>query len=282
MVVGGALTGLGEVLMVAGGTPSILLQVDWNVLLREEFQYILALLILGLGGLGGYVIGRLNKRLLIAAGVPDAVERTPFERTAQGLGTDTVSLVSRLSSWFIYGVVVLISLNIADLLNARLFWEGVLRFIPDLFVAVLVFIIGFVVADKAELVVGERLRSVKLPEAGIVPRVVKYTIVFLATLVALSQVGVAIGALLILLASYAFAIVLFGAVAFWDLLRSSAAGVYLLLNQPYGIGDEVRVGEDRGIVQEVDVLVTRVESDGEEHIIPNSRVFEQGVVRIRE
>ncbi|WP_435177726.1 mechanosensitive ion channel domain-containing protein [Halorussus sp. AFM4] len=258
------------------------MQVELEGLLRDQFQYIVAFFALVLGIAAGYVIGRVNHRLLTAAGVPEAVERTPFERTAQSLGTDTVSLVSRLSSWFIYGVVVLIALNIAELLNARLFWNGVLTFIPDLFIAILVFIVGFVVADKAELVVGERLRSVKLPEVGLIPRLVKYTIVYLAALVALGQVDVAIGALLILLAAYVFAVILFGAVALWDLLRSSAAGVYLLLNQPYGIGDEVKVGEDRGIVQEVDVFVTRIESDGEEYIIPNSRVFEQGVVRIRD
>jgi len=258
------------------------LQVQWDALLREEFQYVLALLILAVGLAAGTLIGRLNERLLTAAGVPEAVERTPFERTAQSLGTDTVALVSRLSSWFIYGVVVLIALNVADLLSAQLFWSGVLSFIPDLFIAILVFIVGFVVADKAELVVGERLRSVKLPEVGVIPRLVKYTIVFLAALIAFGQVGVAIEALYILLAAYVFAVILFGAVAFWDLLRSSAAGVYLLLNQPYGIGDEVRVGDDRGIVQEVDVFVTRIENDGEEYIVPNSRVFEQGVVRIRD
>lgn len=258
------------------------LQVEWNVLLRDEFQYVLALLILFIGGGAGYLIGRLNERLLRAAGVPEAVERTPFERTAQSLGTDTVSLVARLSSWFIYGVVVLIALNVTGLLNARLFWQGVITFIPDLFIAILVFIVGFVVADKAELVVGEQLRSVKLPEVNIISRMVKYTIVFLSALVALGQVGVATAALLILLAAYALTVILFGAVAFWDLLRSSAAGVYLLLNQPYGIGDEVRVGNDRGIVQEVDVFVTHIESDGEEYIIPNSRVFKEGVVRIRD
>lgn len=266
---------------ILGGVLTTPLQAEWSVLLREEFQYVLAVLILLVGSLGGYVIGQLNERLLTAAGVPEAVERTPFERTARSLGTDTVTLVARLSSWFIYGVVVLIALNVADLLNAQLFWNGVLTFIPDLFIAILVFIAGFVVADKAELVVGERLRSVKLPEVGLIPRLVKYTIVFLAALVAFAQIGVAVGALLILLAAYAFAIILFAAVAFWDLLRSSAAGVYLLLNQPYGIGDEVRVGDDRGVVQEVDVFVTRIENDDEEYIVPNSRVFEDGVVRIR-
>jgi hypothetical protein len=30
------------------------------------------------------------------------------------------------------------------------------------------------------------------------------------------------------------------------------------------------------------VFVTRIENDGEEYIVPNSRVFREGVVRFRE
>jgi small-conductance mechanosensitive channel len=65
------------------------------------------------------------------------------------------------------------------------------------------------------------------------------------------------------------------------MLASGAAGMYLLLNQPYSIGDQVEVGGQRGIVQEVDVFVTHVESEGEEYIVPNRKVFENGIVRVR-
>jgi small-conductance mechanosensitive channel len=70
-------------------------------------------------------------------------------------------------------------------------------------------------------------------------------------------------------------------VAFKQMLASGAAGIYLLLHQPYGIGDEVRVGDTRGIVCEMDLFVTHVESDEEEVILPNDKVFERGVARIR-
>jgi small-conductance mechanosensitive channel len=53
------------------------------------------------------------------------------------------------------------------------------------------------------------------------------------------------------------------------------------LTEPYSIGDEIVIGDQSGIVQEVDILVTRIESDGEEYIIPNKRVFNTGIVRIR-
>ena len=220
-------------------------------------------------------------RILKAAGLPEVVEGTPFERTARSLGTTTVSLIARLTSWFIYGVTILLALNTAELpLSTQLFWQIIL-FTPQLFVAALVFIIGFVVADKAELLVSERLRSVKLPEVNVIPRIVKYSIVYISSLIALSQIGIAVLTLLVLFGAYVAAAIVFGAVAFWDLLRSSAAGIYLLLKQPYGIGDEIRVAGNQGIVQEVDMFVTHIENDGEEFIIPNHLVFRKGAVRLR-
>lgn len=254
--------------------------VEW-VTRPGMFRYLLAVGVLIVGTIAGYLIGVANKRILRAAGIPEAVEGTPFERTARSLGTSTVSLVAKLSSWFIYGVTVLIALHVAQLLDSRAFWIRVTQFIPDLFVAVLTFIVGFVVADKAELIVGERLRGIKLPEVTLIPRIVKYSIVYIAALIALSQVGVATTALVVLLAAYVFALVFLGGLAFRDLLASGTAGIYLLLNQPYSIGDEIRVEDRRGIVQEVDVFVTHVENDDEEYIIPNREVFRSGVVRMR-
>lgn len=245
-----------------------------------DIRFLLAFGVIILGLLVGYLVGVANKRILVAAGVPAAVEGTAFERTARSLGTSTVSLVARLSSWFIYGVTLLIALHVASLLDSRQFWIRITEFVPHLFVAILTFIIGFVVADKAELVVGEKLRGIKLPEVSILPRLVKYSIVYIAALIALSQVGIATDALLILLAAYVFALVFIGGLAFRDLLASGTAGIYLLLNQPYGIGDEIKVDDRSGIVQEIDVFVTHVESDEAEYIIPNREVLRTGVVRM--
>ena len=75
----------------------------------------------------------------------------------------------------------------------------------------------------------------------------------------------------------ALSIVAFSAVAFSDMLKSTAAGLYLVLTQPYVIGDEIRVGDTEGIVQEITILMTRVESRDEECMIPNDRVFREGV-----
>ena len=251
-------------------------------LLNVPYRIWLALGVLLLGLVLAYLTGVINRRLLRRAGVPEMIEGTAFERTAREFDTSTVRILAKLSSYFILAVTVIVALTVADVNYLEQFWSGVAAFLPRLFVAVVVFIVGIVVGDKAELLVAERLRGIKLPELGVLPTVVNYSVVYVAALIALGQVGVQTLALIVLLAAYAFAVVLFAALATKDLVASAAAGVFLLLRQPYGIGDEVRVAGERGVVQEVDLFVTHIETDGEEHVLPNHVVFREGIVLIRE
>lgn len=244
-------------------------------------RIILAAFILILGVILGVLTGKVNRRLLTRAGVPEAVEGTAFERSMRGFGTSTVSVIAQLSMWFIVGVTLLAVLSVLDARYTQQFWDSVTAFLPPLFVAILVVIIGIVVADKVELVIREQFRGIKLPEVGILPRIAKYTIVYLAALIALGQIGVATNALLVLLGAYFFGVVFFGGLALQDLLASGAAGLYLLLSQPYSIGDDIQIDNSTGIVQEITTFTTRIETDEAEYIIPNHLVFEQGVVRKR-
>jgi small-conductance mechanosensitive channel len=270
---------VGRALASGAGAPPLVTARE--VLLGVPARIWLALGIVLVGVVLGYVVNVVNRRLLTRAGVPGAVEGTAFERTVRGLGSSTVDIVGRLSMYFVVGLAVLVALSVAQVNVLSVFWSQVAVFLPGLFVGVLILLLGIVVADKVEIVVGDRLSAVKLPQVGVLPLLAKYSIVFVAVLIALSTVGVPTDALLVLLAAYVFGVIFLGGLAFKDLLSSGAAGMYLLLNQPYSIGDQVEVGGQRGIVQEVDVFVTHVESEGEEYIVPNRVVFEDGIVRIR-
>lgn len=240
-----------------------------------------ALLVIVVGLIAGYLIGRLATRLLELSGVPGLVEGTGTERWLQRMGTSTVVLVGRLIALFIYLSAFLAAFLIVGALDGNVFWELATAWLPHLFVAIIVLVVGIVLADKVEILVSERLQAVKLPDVGLIPPLVKYTIIFVALLIALGQVGVDTTALLIVLAIYVLAFVVLGAVALQDFLASGAAGIYLLLREPYAIGDEIEIDGATGIVQEIDVFVTRIEGDGREHIVPNRRVMQQGAKRYR-
>ncbi|ATW89697.1 putative transporter (transmembrane protein) [Halohasta litchfieldiae] len=242
----------------------------------------LAVFIFTIGMLLAYGVMGVTSRLLERMGVVETIEGTSFERTTNEFGTSTARIITQLSGVFTILLATFVAITVADLQFVGLFWSSVAIFLPQLFIAIVILVVGVVVADKVELLVSERLRGVKLPEIGLIPLLAKYSVLFVAILIALSQIGVAVLALIVLLGAYALALIVFTALATQDLLASGTAGVYLLLNQPYSIGDEVKVGGQRGIVQEVDLLVTRIETDGEEHIIPNRTVLKDGIVRIQQ
>lgn len=254
-------------------------------LLRElagmELTVAFAVLVLLSGLVVGVAITRWLERLLDRFGVPTAVEGTPFERTARSFGTSTVALLSRLAGLFVFATALVVALRLLGVLATELFVARLADFFPNLFVAALIAIVGLLVGDKASVMASERLNAVKLPQVTLIPALVKYSVFYIAGLLALAQLGVATAALLVLLAAYAFGLFFVGGLACKDVLTSGVAGIYLLLTQPYTIGDEVRIDDHRGIVQEMDVFVTRIENDEEEYLIPNRLVFRRGIVRVR-
>lgn len=233
------------------------------------------------GMLVAIIVGRLSRRILKSVGLSDIVEGTRFERTMNRIGSSTVHMLSLLITLFVIAMAVGIALSIQGVLVSGFILSGLPTYLLQVFVAALVLIIGLVTADKVEVDLQERFEDVKLPEVNLITGFVKYTILFVVSLVALAQLGIQTGPLLVLFGGYVFACVVLGAVALKDLLAAGSAGIYLLLNEPYVIGDTVEIDGKRGIVQEVDVFVTHVESDSEEYIVPNHLVLHNGIVRVR-
>ncbi len=67
--------------------------------------------------------------------------------------------------------------------------------------------------------------------------------------------------------------------AFQDILKNFLAGLYLLLERPFRIGDEIMVDNRTGVVEDVQFRTTTMRTmDGEEVLVPNSIVFSQTIV----
>ncbi|MFB6132257.1 MAG: mechanosensitive ion channel domain-containing protein [Halanaeroarchaeum sp.] len=245
-----------------------------------QFRLLAAIAVLFGGVVLGFAIGRFNARVLRSIGVPEAVEGTTVERTTRKFGTTTVGIIGRVTAWIVYLVAFLVALEIAGYFETVVFLVQAGNLLPNLVLGALILFVGLLVADKAEVVVSERLKGVKLPEIGIVPTAVRYTVVLISILLALAQLGISTTVLVVAFGAYAFAIVVVSVVAFRHLLTSGAAGLYLLLNQPFGIGDRIVVDDHEGIVQEVGIFVTRIEGDDREYIVPNHLVFRHGAVLI--
>ena len=62
--------------------------------------------------------------------------------------------------------------------------------------------------------------------------------------------------------------------AFQDILKNFIAGIFLLLERPFRIGDEITVDNHTGVVDNVEMRTTTLRTaEGEEVLIPNSLVY---------
>ena len=62
--------------------------------------------------------------------------------------------------------------------------------------------------------------------------------------------------------------------AFQDILKNFIAGIFLLLERPFRLGDEITVDNHTGIVENIEMRTTTLRtSDGEQVLTPNSLVY---------
>ena len=66
--------------------------------------------------------------------------------------------------------------------------------------------------------------------------------------------------------------------AFQDIFKNFLAGIILLIEEPFRIGDEVVIGDYQGKVENISIRTTRIRTyQGEKVLLPNSTVFTDAV-----
>lgn len=108
-------------------------------------------------------------------------------------------------------------------------------------------------------------------------RIARNLILFIGLLVALSTVGVEVGAMLALVGGGAFIL----GFALQDSLGNFAAGAMLLFYRPFDAGDVVEIGGTLGIVDCVSMVSTTIKTfDNKTVIVPNSQVWGQVITNV--
>ena len=147
-----------------------------------------------------------------------------------------------------------------------------LAFLPKVISGVVVFIVTlYISAWIARIIKRSSERRGADPEIVILlTRGTRWTLIILGIIVALEQVDFDVTGLI---AGLGIAGVTIG-FALQDVAKNFIAGVLLLIQQPFEIGDVVKILDYVGTVQEITLRTTDILSqDGRMVIVPNSEVF---------
>jgi small conductance mechanosensitive channel len=108
-------------------------------------------------------------------------------------------------------------------------------------------------------------------------QIVRWLLLIFGLVMCLNRLGVQTASLLTVLGAASLAIGL----ALQGTLSNVAAGLMILLNKPYRIGDVVRVGEVQGVVHRLGVFSTEINNtDGVRVFVPNTKVFSNEIINI--
>lgn len=164
--------------------------------------------------------------------------------------------------------------------SLQIFEEWLVRFgnfLPNLIVSLVVFILSLVAAGLLSRVVRRAMQQRKAdPELTLlVGHVTRWSIVILGVVVSLQQINFDVTAFLTGLGILGFTI----GFGIQDVSKNFIAGTLLLLQQPFDMGDAIKVGEFSGTVTTIDLRSTELRTfDGKSVLIPNADVFTSPIV----
>ncbi|MBA2285804.1 MAG: mechanosensitive ion channel [Ktedonobacteraceae bacterium] len=151
--------------------------------------------------------------------------------------------------------------------------DFVLHFTGSLLIAVLAIGIGRTLRRMTIHGLGEKRIDVNI--RTLIGHVLYIVILAVAAFWILSLWQVAVGIPIAILSTFTIALTL----SLQDILKDLVAGLYILMERPFHIGDEICIENRTGRVEDVQIRATTLRlNSGEEVIIPNTQVFSAIVV----
>jgi small conductance mechanosensitive channel len=162
-----------------------------------------------------------------------------------------------------------------DVLNKA--WGYFLQYGLSLLYAVLIFIIGKWAAHVISKIAASAMHKAKLNAmlTSFLKNIVYYVLFIFVCIAALNKIGIETTPFVALIGAAGLAVGL----ALQGSLSNFAAGVMLILIQPFKVGDEIEAGGAIGIVHEIQIFSTVLKTnDNKTIIIPNAKITADKIV----
>jgi len=179
-------------------------------------NFLTALLILIIGVVLGVILRGVFLRLFKAIGLDRVSERSGvIELLKKGGIKDSVSvLLSRIIGWITVVIFAVISMRELEIPTVERLFESFLLYLPSVFVAALILLFGYLLGNffgRAALIASV---NAGIRFSGVIGKFVKFTVFILSATMALEQLGIGSGTIIIAFAIIFGGIVLALAIAF--------------------------------------------------------------------
>jgi small-conductance mechanosensitive channel len=222
----------------------------------------------------GYIGGKLGKiiivKILSVTGLKKITIKTWTEDilNAMGYRGTIVGLIGDLVKWFIYILVLGMIIDALGFPGFVNIFNQIAVFVPRFIVAILLIVIGFLIADFLGKIFEEAGRNfIGDVASSFSGGLVKYSVALVSIIMALAMVGIDTTPLNIMFAMILASIIIVLTIGLKDMLPNVTASMYLKKAIRYG--EHVKIGQHSGIVEKIDSMSVTLRQGSKRIMIPN-------------
>jgi small-conductance mechanosensitive channel len=199
---------------------------------------------------------------------------------SSGLPSNLSYILARIIFW---SVIVLFFLPISNILGLKFFSgivDEILAFLPNLFVAIFILLVGSWGAKVISGIVRGSANRMGLDNSELLGTIINFFILIVTFIIALTQLKIETeiltNILLILIASIGLAVAISFGIGSKDIFKNIIAGVYL--NKTLHEGEFIKINETEGKIIHIGAILTKIETSGNKEVsIPNNQLLDSTI-----
>lgn len=223
----------------------------------------------------GFIIGKISKsvvtKFLAIIGLKRVTSKSWIGSILKvtGYRGTVVELIGDLVKWLIYILVLAFIIQILGIQEIAGLFNQIAGFIPRFIGAIVIVIVGFLVADFFGKVFEEGARRFLQEEilANLTGGLVKYTISIIVIVMALSLIGIDTISLIVMFSIILTAVMGIVILGLRDSFPSFSA--WLHLRKELKVGEHVKIGRHAGVVESVTPLSVTLLNGTKRSVVPN-------------
>lgn len=233
-----------------------------------------------------YISGRVGKtltvKLLSVAGLKKITIRSWTDDILKAVGYrgTIVGLIGDLVKWFIYILVLSTIIQTLGLPGLVSIFNQITGFVPRFIVAILIVVVGFLIADFFGKIFEEAGKRFLADETlGVFSGgLIKYSVALVSVIMSLAMIGLDTTALSIMFAILLSGIVIILVFGIKDMLPGITSGIHLKRNLK--LGERIKVGNYSGVVQKIGSVSVELRDGSKSYTVPNTLFLNTVVERI--
>lgn len=233
-----------------------------------------------------YVVGKVGKlivtRFLSVVGLKRITSRTWAESVLKvtGYRGTIVELIGDLVKWLIYILFLAVIIQTAGLPGIADIFTQIAVFMPRFIAAILLIVVGFIIADFFGRVFEEAGRSFLGEEmlSRLTGGIVRYSIALIIIIMSLSMLGLDTASLLLMFAALLAAIIIVLTFGMRDILPNFTAGIQV--RKGLKVGERVKFGNYSGVVERLEAQHVVLKVGKRSVSIPNALLLKEPMERV--